>query len=509
MINFDSLQQSFDSMSRPIQIYKELRKKIVSEELKPGSKLPSRTELCKHYNVSKATVHRAFELLLSDGYIQTFVGTGAFVRGGIQKKDTTATIISAGMQAMPIWLSSQGQNISQVDDMSPRSSEFAEDLHAPLGQHAWNYWKRASYQSIEELASRGAEAIAESEKTLRHEIAQRLAETRAVICRPRQVFLLPSREAAVDLITRLHVDAGETVAYQDPTVFPIKTTLLSAGVDVVELPAQLSDEKLNAISEDTWHDIRMLYLTPACAMPTGSTIPFKTRVDLLNMAIAHNKLIVEDDYLVEYSDSGLATRSLQGMAAECGAPVIYLSSLDTTFSGITSAVFLVVPPELSGLYRKAVNQLGLQLSFTEIMILSRLLSSGDFEKLAIRTRADAQHRHSAMVTLLEKELARPILEKPHILGASLNVIANNPGAENAIRELCSKLNLTPVETVLTGSSDETWQRKRFQLIYSKVQLKTLLEMSVRLAAPQTVAPLPVQVVQQTFVAAPVQNAFAI
>jgi GntR family transcriptional regulator/MocR family aminotransferase len=513
MINFDSLQQSFDSMSRPIQIYKELRKKIVSEELKPGSKLPSRTELCKHYNVSKATVHRAFELLLSDGYIQTFVGTGAFVRGGIQRKETTATIIGAGMQALPIWLSTHGQNISQVDDMSPSGGEFVRELGVPVSQHAWTYWKRASYQAIEELTSKGDIATTENEKTLRTEIAQRLAETRAVSCRPRQVFILPSREAAVDLITRLHVNAGETVAYQDPAVFPIETTLLNSGVNVLELPAELSDEKLNSISADTWQDIRMLYLTPSCAMPTGSTIPFKTRVDLLNMAISHNKLIVEDDYFVEFSDSGLSTKSLQGIAADCGAPVIYLGSLDTVFSGISSAVFLVVPPELSGLYRKAVNQLGLQVSAMEILVLSRLLASGDFEKLAIRTRADAQHRHSAMVALIEKQLAKPIFEKPHILGASLNVVINNEDSESALRELCSRLNLTPVETILSSGADNMYQRKKFRIIYSNIDLKLLLEMAVRLTSAPEPAPLPVQNPVQnqapSFVAAPVQNAFAI
>lgn len=515
MINFDSTPQTFDTMSRPIQIYKELRKKIVSEELKPGSRLPSRTELCKRYNVSKATVHRAYELLLSDGYIQTFVGTGAFVRGGIQKRDAVNTIIGSGLQSLSISLSEQGQNLSELDDMSPQATTFAQELHIKANQFAWTYWKRAGYSAVEELCAKGGTAVTENEKSLRSEIAQRLTETRGVVCRPRQVFILPSREAALDLVTRMHVSANGTIAYQDPAIIPIKTTMMSLGANLLELPAELTDDKLNAIADDTWQNLDMLYLTPACALPSGVSIQAKTRVDILNLAITHNKLVVEDDYLVEFSDAGLATRSLQGMGADCGAPVIYLYSFDTILSGICRAAVLVVPPELSGLYRKVVTQFGLHLSVTETIILNKLMSSGDFEKLAIRARADAQHRQSALIALIEKRVPKAVFEHPYILGASLNVAVNNPQSEAALRELCAELSATISEFGGNNVSEEPILRKKFQILYSQADLKVLLEMAVRntpVALPDTVsAPEPQPIASQThvYVSPAVQNAFAV
>ena len=63
-----------------IRIYNELRQRIESGTLPPGSRLETEMELRQHYGVSRETIRRALSLLESDGYITRKVSSGTFVR---------------------------------------------------------------------------------------------------------------------------------------------------------------------------------------------------------------------------------------------------------------------------------------------------------------------------------------------------------------------------------------------------------------------------------------------
>ena len=62
------------------QIYEQLRAKIVSGELRPGNQLPTETELCRMYQVSRTSVRQALTKLSTLGLVEARVGGGTFVR---------------------------------------------------------------------------------------------------------------------------------------------------------------------------------------------------------------------------------------------------------------------------------------------------------------------------------------------------------------------------------------------------------------------------------------------
>ena len=57
----------------------ELRQKIESGEWPPGTKLPSRSQLCKQYGVSDTVVGKAMMILRVTGLTETLEGVGVFV----------------------------------------------------------------------------------------------------------------------------------------------------------------------------------------------------------------------------------------------------------------------------------------------------------------------------------------------------------------------------------------------------------------------------------------------
>ena len=73
--------------SKPIyeQITSQIKAMIMSGELQTGDPIPSLRALAKSLHISVITVHKAYEDLQRDGFIETTVGRGSFVSA--QNKD--------------------------------------------------------------------------------------------------------------------------------------------------------------------------------------------------------------------------------------------------------------------------------------------------------------------------------------------------------------------------------------------------------------------------------------
>lgn len=69
----------------------DLRRKIESDELTPGSQLPTEIELREKYNASRNTVRDALKLLTTRGLVETRPGQGTFVTASIVPLVTTLT----------------------------------------------------------------------------------------------------------------------------------------------------------------------------------------------------------------------------------------------------------------------------------------------------------------------------------------------------------------------------------------------------------------------------------
>lgn len=71
-----------NSSGKPIyeQITSQIKAMIMNGSLKPGDALPSMRLLAKELRISVITTKRAYEDLERDGFINTVVGKGSFVR---------------------------------------------------------------------------------------------------------------------------------------------------------------------------------------------------------------------------------------------------------------------------------------------------------------------------------------------------------------------------------------------------------------------------------------------
>ncbi|GGA26018.1 GntR family transcriptional regulator [Psychrobacillus lasiicapitis] len=61
------------------QIYTQVKKHILTNELQPGQSLPSMRQLAKDLDISVITTKRAYEELEKNGFIYSVVGKGSYV----------------------------------------------------------------------------------------------------------------------------------------------------------------------------------------------------------------------------------------------------------------------------------------------------------------------------------------------------------------------------------------------------------------------------------------------
>lgn len=69
-----------DERPRHQQVSADLRARIMSGDLPPGTQLPSTSQLVERYGAANATIQRALTALKNEGYLRSEVGRGVYVR---------------------------------------------------------------------------------------------------------------------------------------------------------------------------------------------------------------------------------------------------------------------------------------------------------------------------------------------------------------------------------------------------------------------------------------------
>ncbi|CAG7616256.1 FadR/GntR family transcriptional regulator [Paenibacillus allorhizosphaerae] len=88
---FKSVNEERKTFSR--KVVDRIRELIVSEQLKPGDKLPSERELADLMNVSRPTIREALKILSATGFIHIRQGNGVFVAEQSDRLDNLAALL--------------------------------------------------------------------------------------------------------------------------------------------------------------------------------------------------------------------------------------------------------------------------------------------------------------------------------------------------------------------------------------------------------------------------------
>jgi len=129
-----------DNRPRSQQIAADIRAKILSRDLPPGSKLPSTPQLGSQFSVPGTTIQSAVAILKAEGFVEGQMGRGVFVRDQSQQTITPAEyVIPVGQGQRYNWLTVAEQRAqrSSIELLGvsevPASAEVAEAFKLDIG----------------------------------------------------------------------------------------------------------------------------------------------------------------------------------------------------------------------------------------------------------------------------------------------------------------------------------------------------------------------------------------
>ncbi|KAB8126251.1 GntR family transcriptional regulator [Gracilibacillus oryzae] len=106
------------------QIYVQIKKHILTNEIQAGQALPSMRQLAKDLNISIITTKRAYEELEKNGFIFSIVGKGSFV-----SEQNNEMIRERKMQAIEEQLTAVIQNSKEIGIKLPELKELLTMLY--------------------------------------------------------------------------------------------------------------------------------------------------------------------------------------------------------------------------------------------------------------------------------------------------------------------------------------------------------------------------------------------
>jgi GntR family transcriptional regulator/MocR family aminotransferase len=376
------------------QLYEQLRAAILAGQLGAATRLPSTRTLAGELGVSRTTALLAYEQLRDEGYLDGRIGAGTRVaplpRQAPRHRDHP--------EARPA-LSTRGAALAGAawfEDKRHEDRPHAFQLGMPDLEHfPWQLWAR----TLGQRARAGTTALPGERDPggylpLRAAIAAHLGLARGVRCAPEEVIVVPGAQAGFDLASRLLLDPGDAVWFEEPGYLGARAALQGAGARLVPVPVDATGLDVEAAQrlQPTAHAV---YVTPSHQFPLGVTMSVHRRLELLAWARRAGAFVLEDDYDSEFRYVGHPPPALQGL--DDGGRVVYVGTFSKVLFPALRAGYLVVPAHLVGAFTAACRFTGAQVPLLEQVALADFMTAGHLGRHVRRMRALYAERGAALV----------------------------------------------------------------------------------------------------------------
>jgi GntR family transcriptional regulator/MocR family aminotransferase len=375
------------------QLETGLRDAIRDGRLQAGERLPSSRELARELGVSRGLVQECYGQLLSEGYLDSRVGSatrvapraypGAYPARG---HDGTGLAQTAG----PVRAAPLPRLIADFRSGVPDLSSF------PRGDWVW-----AVREACREVATadldygdpRGSDA-------LREVVAGYLRRVRAAAAGQENLIVCTGFAQGLNLVLGVLNQLGVgRVAFEDPGYGGVEasTSVRSAGLtgaQAVHVPVDDLGVDVAALEAS---GARAVVVTPAHQSPTGVVLAAARRHALVEWAGRHDAFIVEDDYDSEFRYDREPVGVLQGIAPD---RVFTLGTVSKSLAPAVRLGWVIAPPALAGAVAEAKMLSDRGTSGLDQLALAALLRSGRYDRHLRRMRGMYARRRTALIDAL-------------------------------------------------------------------------------------------------------------
>lgn len=399
------------------QIYLRLRSAILSETLRPATKLPSTRELAAQLGVSRSAVVAAFEQLLAEGFVFGKKGAGTYVAFDLPEPFEAVR----GRHKRPAPAASTAASFGGLGDfidVTAQSDERPFNLGRTLmDARTAELWRKLSARTLRSfgqyhLGYGDPQGMLE----LRNSVCDYLQAARGVRCEAEQVLITAGTQQAVDIVIRVMQGPGKEVWIEDPGYSLTRLALVAAGAKVRPIPV---DQHGINVTEGIRRapKARAVFITSSHQFPKGVVLSMSRRLELLGWARESGAWIIEDDYASEFRYGGRPLASLQGL--DEADRVIYIGTLNKAlFPGLRLG-YAVVPPSLVRDFVTARYLMDRQPSSLCQAVVTAFMEEGHFAAHIRRIRELYRGQRDTLVAALRRRLGDHLTVDPPDQGMHL------------------------------------------------------------------------------------------
>jgi 2-aminoadipate transaminase len=351
------------------QLFDQLADQIRNGHMDRGERLPATRELAGLLGLNRTTVSAAYELLESEGLISGQVGRGSFVTGGATGALDWSGLLSPAGASPEVWAR---------DTISFAVSRPSRDLF-PLDEFRASADAVLTRRDLADILQLGSPAGYEPLRRYLMEEARRQH-----LMGPGDDLLITNGcQQAMDLIGRVLLRPGDSVAVEDPIYPGLKNVLTGMGAQLCGVPVGQDGMDPAQLARVLERDRpRFLVVTSNFQNPTGVTLTLPARRALLDAAGRAGVPIIENDAYGELRYSGDALPALKQLD-ESGGTVLLRSFSKVSFPGLRVG-WALGPKRLLDRLRTAKEAADLHTDQLSQAVLLEFAESGQLE--AHRTR---------------------------------------------------------------------------------------------------------------------------
>ena len=374
------------------QLETGLRDAIRDGRLQPGERLPSSREFARGLGVSRGLVQECYGQLLSEGYLDSHVGSATKVAARAYPAATRGGLGGASGAPKPRTVAPAPRLIADFRSGVPDLASF------PRGDWVWAMREACQSVATAELDygdPRGSAA-------LREVLAAYLRRVRAAAAIGEDLVVCTGFAQGLNLVLQVLGQLGVgRVAFEDPgygddeTSTSVRSAVL-AGAPAVRVPVDDLGVDVAALAAS---GARAVVVTPAHQSPTGVVLAAARRHALVEWASRHDGYIVEDDYDSEFRYDREPVGVLQGIAPD---RVFTLGTVSKSLAPSIRLGWVLAPPALAAAVaeEKLLSDRGT--SGLDQLALAALIRSGRYDRQLRKMRGVYARRRTALIEALER-----------------------------------------------------------------------------------------------------------
>jgi len=254
-------------------------------------------------------------------------------------------------------------------------------------------------------------SVTEGEWPLRQSIADWTRNT-GLTLDPQQILITNGSQQGIDLLNRVFLEKDDVVLVERPTYLAALQLFDYTEAVIEELAYQGEQIDLGALETRlAAGGVKMLYLIPTFANPTGRIIENEQRVEIVKLAHRYQVVIVEDDPYGHLAFTEQRRETFFTLAQQLYGTdhnVCYMSSFSKIFSPGLRLGWLALPEKFLMAIVVAKQALDLHTSTLNQHIAARYVASGQIDQRIALLKETYRQRRDWLIEALQRHLGDAI-----------------------------------------------------------------------------------------------------